>query len=115
MDNKLLLTATALAFFIICPRMAGMVHVVCKYSELPLMKTALIGSIIAIPLVLLMVWIFSKFSITGTLVFCILTDLASAFLMKSINIKASIDTIIIAIFVLIAVKIAPLISGVIIK
>ncbi|MGD2035635.1 MAG: hypothetical protein PVF73_11295 [Bacteroidales bacterium] len=115
MDNKLLLTATALAFFIICPRMAGMVHVVCKYSELPLIKTALLGSVIAIPLIILMVWIFSKFGITGALIFCILTDLASAFMLKEISLRASIDTIIIAVFVLIAVKIAPMISGAIIK
>ncbi|MGE4586697.1 MAG: hypothetical protein AB7D05_05080 [Mangrovibacterium sp.] len=115
MENKLLLTATALAFFIICPRMAGMVHVVCKYAELPLMKTALLGSVIAIPLVLLMVWIFSKFGITWALAFCVLTDLTSALMMKSISLKASLDTLVIAIFVLIAVKVAPLISNAIIK
>lgn len=115
MEKGLLLTSAALAFFIICPRMAGMVHLVCKHSDLPLFKTALIGSIIAIPLILLMVWIFSKFGITGALLFCILTDVACALLLKPISIKASIETIIIAAFVLIAVKIAPLISNAIIK
>ncbi|MCB8964771.1 MAG: hypothetical protein H6536_07015 [Bacteroidales bacterium] len=115
MDKNLLVTSIALAFFIICPRLAGIVHVVCKYSELPLIKTALIGSIIAIPLVLLMIWIYSKFGIIGALAFGVVTDLVSAYLLKSISIKASIDTLIIAVFVLVAVKVAPLISGAIIK
>lgn len=115
MGKELLLTSTALAFFIICPRMAGIINVVCKYSELPLFKTAFIGSIIAIPLILIMVWVFSKFGVTGALAFCILTDLGSAFMLKGISIKASIDTLVIAVFVLVAVKIAPFISGLIIK
>lgn len=115
MEKELLYTTSAFAFFIICPRMAGMAHVISKYSEFSLFTIALVGSVIAIPLVLLMVWIFSKFGITGAMVFCILTDLSSAFLLKGISIKASIDTIIIAVFLIIAVKIAPLISGTIIK
>jgi hypothetical protein len=115
MGKELLLTSTALAFFIICPRMAGMINLVCKHSELPLFKTAFVGSIIAIPLIMLMVWIFSRFGVMGALLFCIFTDLASAFMLKEISIKASIETIIIAIFVLVAVKVAPLITGIFVK
>ena len=115
MDKEFILTAIAMAFFIICPRMAGIVHVICKYSELPPMKTALLGSVIAIPLILLMVWVFSKTGVTGALIFCVVTDLASAFLIQGISLKASIDTIVIAAFVLVAVKVAPFISGAIIK
>ncbi len=115
MEKGLVLTATALAFFIICPRMAGMVHLVCKYSELPLMKTALLGSVIAIPLILLMVWVFSKFGVAGALAFCVLTDFASAFMLKGISLKASVETLIIALFVFVAVKVAPLISNIIVK
>ena len=115
MDKELLITSTALALFIICPRMAGIISIVCKHSELPLFKTAFIGSVIAIPLILLMVWIFSKFGVTGALIFCVITDLGCAFMLKEISIRASIDTIIIAAFVFVAVKVAPLISGAIIK
>jgi len=115
MDKQLIITATALAFFIICPRMAGVINVVCKHSELPLLKTAFIGAIIAIPLVVLMTWIFSKFGVTGALAFCVCTDLFSAYMLKEISLKASLDTLVIAIFVLIAVKVAPYISGALIK
>lgn len=60
-----------------------------------------------------MVWIFEQFGVVGALVFCIMTDLLAALLLKSISYKAGFETIIIAIFVLVAVKVAPLISGLI--
>ncbi|MCG8410110.1 MAG: hypothetical protein MI739_02375 [Bacteroidales bacterium] len=115
MDKELLITSIALSLFIICPRMAGIISIVCKYSQLPLLKTSFIASIMAIPLILLMVWVFAKFGLTGALLFCILTDLGCAFILKEINLKASIDTIVIAVFVFVAVKVAPVISNAIIK
>ncbi|MGD8781720.1 MAG: hypothetical protein PVH88_22485 [Ignavibacteria bacterium] len=111
MEKGLILTSTAFAFFIVCPRMAGMIYVICKNSNLPLIKTALIGSVIAIPLILLMVWIFSKFGVTGALLFCVATDLLSAVFISNIGIKAGIETLVIALFVLVGVKVAPLISS----
>jgi hypothetical protein len=115
MERNLIMTAVAFAFFIVCPRMAAIIHVICKNSNQPLFATVLIGSIIAIPLVLIMVFVFSKTGITGALIFCVLTDLISASLLGGIEKKAGLETIVIAIFVLAAVKIAPLVSGIFIK
>ncbi len=109
------LVSTALALFIICPRMAGMVNVVCQNTGLPLIKTALFASLISIPLILAMVWVFNRFGIGGALAFCVFTDLISALLLSNVSWKASIESLIIAVFVLGAVKVAPLISGAIIK
>jgi hypothetical protein len=115
MTKNLIITATALAFFIVCPRMAAIIHVICKNSNQPLFKTALIGSIIAIPLILMMVFIFSKFGITGALMFCIVTDLISACLLGGIDRKAGVETIVIAAFVFAAVKVAPLVANIFVK
>ena len=110
MDKELLLTSAAFPFFIICPRMAGMIHVIGKNSNLPLIRIVFLGAVMSIPLILLMIWIFSKSGITGALLFCIVTDFISAILLSNISIKAGLETIVIALFVLAGVKIAPIIS-----
>ncbi|MEA3317592.1 MAG: hypothetical protein U9R54_06510 [Bacteroidota bacterium] len=110
MNSKILITAIAFALFIVCPRMVGMLHVICKNSKMSLFKTAFSGSLIAIPLILLMVWVFAQFGVVGALLFCVVTDLLAAYLLKSISYKTGFETIIIAAFVFVAVKVAPLIS-----
>jgi len=115
MNKELILSSVALALFIVCPRMAGIVHVICKNSQLPIYKTAFLASVIAIPLILLMVWAFSRLGVTGALIFCIFTDFVCAYLLKEISFKASLETIIIALFVLVGVKIAPMIVNLFVK
>jgi hypothetical protein len=115
MPKDLLISSIGLALFIICPRMAGMVCVIAKNSHVSLVYTALLGSIIAIPFVLLMVLVFAKFGLWGALSFCILTDLGAAFIMKEISIRAGIETFVIAVFVIIGVKVAPFITNMVVK
>jgi hypothetical protein len=115
MPKDLLISSIGLALFIICPRMAGMVYVIAKNSQVSLVYTALFGTIIAIPLVIAMVLIFAKFGLWGALAFCVLTDLGAAFVMKEISIRAGIETLVIATFVIIGVKIAPYITNVFMK
>lgn len=115
MQKELLIAGIGLALFIVCPRMAGMVNVVAKYSRTSLVSTALLGTIISIPLVIIMVLVFAKFGIWSALGFCVLTDLGAAFLMKEINLKAGIETLIIALFVLAGVKAAPYITNMFVK
>ena len=123
MTKELIIASMGLSLFIICPRMAGMVYIISKNSNVNLYATALYGTIIAIPLVLAMVWVFSKSgalwgpqnAVWGALVFCVLTDILSALFMKEISIKAGVETIIIAIFVIIGVKVAPYITGLFVK
>ncbi len=115
MPKDLLISSIGLSLFIVCPRMAGMVYVIAKNSQVSLVYTALLGTIFAIPLVILMVLIFAKFGLWGALAFCILTDVGAASVMREISIKAGIETIIIAIFVIIGVKIAPYITNIFVK
>lgn len=111
MSKDLLLSGIALSLFIICPRMAGMVCILAKHSHVSLVYTALLGSILAIPLVIVMVLIFAKFGLWGALAFCVLTDLGAAFMMKEVSIRAGIETFIIALFVIAGVKAAPYVAG----
>lgn len=109
--QQLILSGIAFGLFITCPRMAGMMHVINKHSESSILKTVITGTLLSIPLLLVMVCFYSLFGIWGAAIFCVVTDFAAAFIMKKISKTAAIETLIIAIFVIIGVKIAPMISG----
>lgn len=111
MTKELMMASIGLSLFIVCPRMAGMVNVIAKHSQVSLIYVALLGSILAIPLIVAIVLVFAHFGLWGALAFCVLTDLGAAFIMKEISISAGIETFIIAIFVIIGVKIAPYIAN----
>jgi len=115
MSRDLIIGSTALALFIICPRMAAMVHIISRHSHVSLYLSAFFGSLMAVPLVLLMVFAFVKFGIWGALGFCVLTDLMSALIIKEVSFRAGIETLVIAFFVIAGVKIAPLLSGLVSK
>ena len=115
MLKDMLMPSIGLSLFIVCPRMAAMVYIIAKNSSTSLISTALIGTILSIPLILIMVMIFAKFGLWAALGFCVLTDLGAAFAMKQISIRAGIETFIVAIFVIVGVKIAPYISNIFIK
>ena len=53
MPKELFIASMGLAFFIVCARMAGMVHIIAKHSQVHLFYAALYGTIFAIPLVLI--------------------------------------------------------------
>ena len=115
MSKELLIASMGMALFIICPRMAGMVNTIASYSKISLLATAFLGTVISIPLVLVMVLVFAKFGVLGALAFCVATDLGAAFFMKEISTKAGIETLVIAVFVFLGVKAAPYISKMFIK
>lgn len=104
-----MISCLAFAFFVVCPRMAGMLYVIQSYADVSMFKTVLIGIVIVIPLLRLMVYIFTKYGVWYALGFCVLTDLLSAFTMNSISINATIEIIVIAIFMILGVKLAPVI------
>ena len=111
MTKELLISSIGLSLFIVCPRIAGMVNVIAKQSQVSLIYVALIGSILAIPLIVTTVLIFSSFGLWGALAFCIITDLGAALIMKELSVSAGIETFVIAIFLIIGVKIAPYITN----
>jgi hypothetical protein len=115
MQKELLLASIGLALFIVCPRMAGMVNVVSKHSQASLVLTALFGTLVSIPLVVVMVLVFAKTGVWGALTFCVLTDLGAVFFMKQVSVRAGLETLVIAVFVVIGVKVVPLITNLFVR
>ncbi len=55
-------------------------------------------------------YIFQRYGLVAALAFCAITDFAAAFAMREISMKAGVETLIIALFVLLGVKVASIIS-----
>jgi hypothetical protein len=110
MTKEILLASVAMGFFIICPRMAAMVHIISKHTHTPLYTVALLGTLISIPLMLGIVWTFNRYGVAAAVGFCVATDIVSALLLSGTGWKAPLETAVIAIFVLIGVKVAPVVS-----
>jgi len=109
--NTLVLSSIAFGLFIVCPRMAGMMHIINNHSNASILRTVITGTLLSIPILLFMVYIFSHFGVWGAIAVCVLTDFAATLIMKEISKKAALETLIIALFVIIGVKVAPLISA----
>ncbi len=104
--SKYLLLMFAYAFFIVCPRMAAMTNIIARNSELSIYWLAVLGTFLSIPLLLIMCLIIKKWGLMAGLGFAVLTDLFSALIITSVDIKVAVETFIIAIFVVIGNRIA---------
>ncbi len=109
--KELIIASAAFAFFILCPRMAGMTKVISDASHVELVKVVVFGTIFALPLIIAMALIFARYGLIAALIFAIVTDFASALLMREISMKAGVETLVIALFVIIGVKVASMVSG----
>ena len=115
MGSEIFISSVAFGLFIVCPRMAGMMHVINKNSNASILRTVLTGTLLSIPLLLIMVFAFAHLGVWGAVIICVLTDVAAALIMKGISKKAAVETFIIALFVIIGVKVAPMVSGFIVN
>jgi hypothetical protein len=115
MNKEILISSLAFAFFVVCPRMAGMVHLINKHTASPIWLVVLAGSLISIPLLLAMVWVFGKFGVMGALFFAIVTDLCAALIFNKISLAAGVETFVVALFVILGVKVAPAVAKFIIS
>jgi len=101
----------AFSFFILCPRMAGMAQVIARHGEVSLIPTVALGALLSIPLVVAMAAVFAKWGLWAAMGLAIATDFGAAAIMGAISFKAGIETIVIAAFVIIGVRVSTLISG----
>lgn len=110
--QTIIFVSIAFAFFIVCPRMAGMTHVITSHTQTNIYYVSIIGTIISIPLLLVMVSLLKNYGLIAAVGFCVLTDIAAALLMgKVVSPKAGLETFIIAIFLIAGARVAPLISS----
>jgi hypothetical protein len=109
--NQLFIASLGFALFILCPRMAGMANVISRATNSNLILVAVIGTLVSLPLIVLMVIIFRHYGLWAAMAFAVLTDLLAALIMGAISWKASVETLIIALFVVAGVKVAGLITA----
>ena len=109
--KELLIASVAFALFILCPRMAGMTKIISDAGDVNLIKVVIFGTIVALPLIVAMALIFARYGLVMALIFCVITDFAAAFAIREISMKAGVETLIIAFFVLVGVKVASIVSG----
>jgi len=91
--------------------MAGITCLIAKSTGLDLIRISVLGSLIAIPFIVAMVLIFNRYGLIAALAFAVFTDFLSAIAMKEISLKAGIETLIIALFVLLGVRVASYLSN----
>ncbi len=108
--RELFIAALAFSLFIVCPRMAGMTNVIASSTNVNIIEVAVAGSLLAIPFVVAMVLIYSRYGLFAALIFAVVTDLLSALVIREISFKAGIETLIIALFVMLGVKVASYVS-----
>ncbi len=109
--RSFVLAAVAFSLFVVCPRMAGMIHIISKNTGVSIPAVVVVGTVVSIPMVYLMAIIFGRWGIVGALSFCILTDLLSSAVMSGIGIRAGVETLVVAVFVVVGVKVAPLVCN----
>ena len=105
--NHLIIASVAYACFIVCPRMAGITSVIAKSAQVNLVLVSIIGTLMALPLIVLMAVIFKQWGLWAALALAVGTDLLAALAMGGgIGWKVGFETFIIAVFVLAGVKAA---------
>ena len=112
----IILVSIGFALFLVCPRMAAMMHIITTNTQTNIVYISVIGTIIALPLAIAMAFIFKKYGLIGALAFGIVTDIAAALLFgKTISLKTGIETFIISIFVVTGARVAAMISNYLIR
>ena len=91
--------------------MAGMANAITRASQANLILVAVLDTILSLPLIVLMVIIFQHYGLWAALAFAVFTDILAALTMGGISWKASFETFIIAIFVIVGVRVATIVSA----
>jgi hypothetical protein len=91
-----IIASIGFALFILCPRMAGMANVIANATKVNLVLVSVI---------------FRQWGLWAALAFAVLTDVLAALVMGAISWKSSLETFIIALFVIGGVRVASLITA----
>ncbi len=114
MNGNYALLAVAFAFFVMCPRMAGMCAVISKVEGANPYALAVLGGLLAVPLITLMVFLTIRFGVGAAILAAVLTDVLAALATGTFKVRYGIEIAVIALFiwagVAVAGKIAPLIE-----
>lgn len=96
----------AFAFFVMCPRMAGMCAVISRTAGVNPYLIAVLGGIIVIPLITLMVYLTIKFGVGVAIAAAVITDILSAIATGTFRLRYGIEIALIAMFIWIGIVVA---------
>jgi len=105
------LASAAFALFIVCPRMAAMTNICHRHVTCNLIVLVILGTLVSIPLLIIMVSILKRWGFAAALGFAIVTDLLSALILGAISRKAALEVLIISLFVISGSRLATWITA----
>ncbi len=106
-----LIAIGAFGLFIVCPRMAAMTNLISGNFQFPIYRLVIIGTIASIPLLLVMTWVIERWGLMAGLGFAVLTDFMAALVISSVSMKAALETLVVAIFVVAGNRLATWLSA----
>jgi len=101
-----IVTLSAFAFFVVCPRLGAMTNLLNRHSPFSIYWLVILGTFASIPMLILMTWMIRHWGLMAGLGLAIATDLAAAVTLTSISTKVAVETFIIALFVVVGNRVA---------
>lgn len=111
MGLLIITVSMAYALFIVCPRVVGLAQVLSRTKEVNLYIIITLGTILVIPLMLLLLFLLKKFGAVYALAFAIITDILAALWMGSYSWKSTVSLLIISSFVWLGIFTSNLVTG----
>lgn len=105
------LASASFAMFIVCPRMAAMTAICHRHAPGSLVFLVILGTLVSVPLLLMMVAILRNWGFAAALGFAVATDLMAALIMGVISRKAAVEILIISLFVITGNRLASWLSA----
>jgi len=108
-----LIASLAFGLYVICPRMSAMIVQQVKVKGLNLYAIIVLGTLISIPLFVILSRITIRFGTGWAILFAAVGDVAAAALLGVIDPKTGVELAIITVFVYVGIRVAPVISNLI--
>ncbi|MEJ5329455.1 MAG: hypothetical protein WHT07_04815 [Desulfobaccales bacterium] len=106
-----LLASVGFAMFIVCPRMAAMTAICHRHAPGNLVFLVIAGTLVSVPLLLVMVALLRNYGFAAALGFAVATDLLAALITGVISRKAAVEILIISLFVITGNRLAGWLSA----
>lgn len=111
----LIVASVAFALYVTCPRMTAMIATQTKISGLNPYLMISLGCILGIPLFITLFYTLQRFGIGVTVLLAAALDVGAALVLGKLDLKAGIELMIITVFVYVGIRVAPLITNLLIS
>ena len=113
--RALFIASAAFALYVLCPRMTAMMLQESKVKGVDVHTIIIVGTIISIPLFIMLVHVILRLGIEWAIFIAAAADVAAAALLGTLDLKAGVELLVITAFVYAGIKLAPVISGLLLK